>query len=210
MGSPQVEDGFTKIANELLDAIIRSPFSKRQYKVLLHLIRKTYGFGKKSDDMTVTQIANATGLTRPHASGTLHELIELNTVLKRDGRHGYVLTLNKNYRQWGCPETGHRPKTGRTPSQNGTHNKQSPKERNIYAGARAKQWPGSDEVPVEWIEEATAKYGEEVDWKAEGTRFVNHHTSKGNTFKDWKRAWWTWCNSPYPKRPGKRRNKVAV
>lgn len=120
MPTPQVEDGYTRLANELLDAIIRFPFTKRQYKVMLLLARKTYGYNKKSDDMTVTQISNQTGLTRPHASGTLAELVELGCVLKRDGRHGYVLGINKNYRTWGASQNGTCPETGITPSQNGT------------------------------------------------------------------------------------------
>lgn len=117
---PQLEDGYTRIAHELLEAITRHPFTKRQYKVLLYIIRKTYGYGKKTDDMTVTQIANGTGLTRPHASGALHELIETNTVLKRDGKYGYVLGINKDYGNWIPSQNGTCPKTGTTPSQNGT------------------------------------------------------------------------------------------
>lgn len=100
MTGPQLEHGYIRIANELFDAIGQSDFTKRQYKVLMCIIRKTYGFGKKTDDMTVQQIANWTGLTRPHASATIAELVALNTVLKRDGRYGYVLGINKNYGEW--------------------------------------------------------------------------------------------------------------
>lgn len=51
MASPQTEDGYIRIANELLDAILMFPFSKRQLKVVLALIRKIYGFNKKADDL---------------------------------------------------------------------------------------------------------------------------------------------------------------
>lgn len=53
-------------------------------------------------------------------------------------------------------------------------------------------------VPSEWIEEA-AKKKPGVDWKTEAERFVSNHLAKGSKFKDWKQAWWTWVNSPYPK-----------
>jgi phage replication O-like protein O len=120
MALPQLEDGYLRIANELYDAILRHPFSKREQKIIYAIIRKTYGFGKKEDDLTVTQLAELTGLGRSHASEGLDALVSKNTVLKRDGRHGYLLKLNKNYREWGRPKTGHRPKTGRGASQNRT------------------------------------------------------------------------------------------
>ena len=145
-GSPQTEDGYTRIANELLDAIVRFGFSKRQLTVLLAIARKTYGFNKKTDDMTVQQLANLTSIPRQHVSTTLSELVTIGSVLKRDGAHGYVLGINKNYGAWGDPVPKHetvpkqdvpkqdadRPKTGQLASQNRTHKRQlqktTPKE----------------------------------------------------------------------------------
>jgi phage replication O-like protein O len=141
MASPQVEEGFTKIANELLDAILKHGFSKRQMAVMFAIIRKTYGYNKIEDDMTVTQLADAAGLSRSHASEALKELSDnTGAVLKRDGRHGYLLKINKNYKQWTRTKTGRvpkqdgqRPKTGNIASQNGTHKRQlqntTPKEK---------------------------------------------------------------------------------
>lgn len=99
-GKPQVEDGFTRIANELLEAIYCFDFSKRQLRILLCILRKTYGFNKKQDDMTVTQLANDTGLDRASVSKSLDELVLMQAVTKRHGRFGYVLEINKHYRQW--------------------------------------------------------------------------------------------------------------
>lgn len=121
MTGPQLENGHVRIANELLDAILRAGFTKRQLLVLFFIARKTYGYGKKTDDMTVQQIANGTGLTRPHASATVRELEVINAVLKRDGKYGYLLGINKNYGEWRTvpkqdaprPETGHVPKRER-------------------------------------------------------------------------------------------------
>ncbi|MFM0724816.1 replication protein [Paraburkholderia strydomiana] len=55
--SPQVEDGHIKIANELYDAVLNYPFTARQLKVLLAIVRKTYGFNKKRDDVSASQIS---------------------------------------------------------------------------------------------------------------------------------------------------------
>ena len=121
MSNPQIEDGYTRIANELLDAIVAYSFTKRQYKLVFHIIRKTYGFGKKVDDMTVTQVSNHIGLDRSAASKALDELVTLNVVIKTNGRYGYLLGINKNYQEWGVcqnitPVTkrhGNRDKTSR-------------------------------------------------------------------------------------------------
>ena len=140
MASPQLENGHTRIADELLDAIIHHPLTKRQYKILLAIIRKTYGFGKLEDDISSSQLAKLTGLTSAHCRGTLLELEKLNIVSAQRGRYGKLMTINKDYEEWGvpkqdvpkqdsrCPETGRQgvPKQDICPSQNGTHNKHSP------------------------------------------------------------------------------------
>lgn len=110
--SPQTEDGYTKIAHELLEAICRYNFSKRQYKLVLALIRKTYGFSKKEDDLTITQLAYMTGLTLAHASETVKELCIINVFLKREGKSGYIIGLVKNYGKWGCSRNRNVPETG--------------------------------------------------------------------------------------------------
>ncbi|BBL69817.1 replication protein [Methylogaea oryzae] len=86
MASPQTEDGYIRIANELLDAILMFPFSKRQLKVVLALIRKIYGFNKKADDLASSQLSTLTGLNDAHCRGTVRRMIqagELRTVKVR-------------------------------------------------------------------------------------------------------------------------------
>lgn len=111
MASPQVEDGYTRIASELLDAIILFDFSKRQAKVLLAIIRRTYGFNKKSDDITVTRLAQYTGLARSNVSATLDELVAVGAVSKRDGTFGYVVEVVKDYTKWQAYQNDTRIKT---------------------------------------------------------------------------------------------------
>lgn len=124
-GSPQLEDGHTRIANELLDAIIRFDFSKRQYKVMLAILRKTYGYGKKSDDISSVQIANLTGLDDANVRKTLKELVSLNAVSKQPGQHGQVVAIQKNYGRWGSGQnnTGQNNPDARVKT---THTKENP------------------------------------------------------------------------------------
>lgn len=104
-GSPQVEDGYTKIANELLDKIINIDFTKRQYKILLTIIRKTYGFNKTSDDISRTQIVELTGLKNPHVTTTIQELLTMNVLIVDSGKYAKNYRINKYYDTWRITET---------------------------------------------------------------------------------------------------------
>lgn len=106
MSTPQTEDGYTRIANELLDAIISFDFSKRQYAVVFAVIRMTYGYNKKADALSIWQIANMTNIDRSHVSKAVAELVGMNVLTKSEnGRmaHGQIvpeISLNKIYKNW--------------------------------------------------------------------------------------------------------------
>lgn len=98
--SPQLEDGFTRIANELFEAVLRFGFTQRQLLVLLTVLRKTYGYGKKEDDMSASQIAEMCNMQRPHVTTVLGELARMNVIAKSAGRFGLMLGINKKYGDW--------------------------------------------------------------------------------------------------------------
>jgi phage replication O-like protein O len=91
MSGPQLEDGYTRIANELLDEILRYPLTKRQLSVLLAVIRKTYGYNKKADDISSRQLARMTGIDQADCARTVRELTRLGVLLKDSGRYGHRL-----------------------------------------------------------------------------------------------------------------------
>lgn len=100
MGNPQCEDGYTKIANELLDALsgIRIPGEAMQ--VFLVIIRKTYGYGKKEDMIALSQFA-ITGISKPHIIRAIKHLADMNLIIAEKGNK--IITtfcINKHYRQW--------------------------------------------------------------------------------------------------------------
>jgi len=98
--TPQVEDGFVRIASELYDAILLADFSKRELLVLMAIIRKTYGFNKKTDDLTNTMLAAMTGLDRANVSRAIDSLQERGVITVASGHFGKVLGVQKNYRTW--------------------------------------------------------------------------------------------------------------
>ena len=99
-GKPEVDDGHTKIANELLDAVIGHEFSKRQLKIILFIMRKTYGWNKSEDDISRSQIMEATGLLNPHITTALQELQNANVIIISQGKHAKRYKINKYYDQW--------------------------------------------------------------------------------------------------------------
>ncbi|MDE9557935.1 replication protein [Xenorhabdus bovienii] len=91
-----VEDGYTRIANELLESIASSDLTARQLKVMLAIIRKTYGFGKKTDRVADSQIAGITGLSRQNVNKAKNELILMNFLILDGNKIG----VNKNISCW--------------------------------------------------------------------------------------------------------------
>ena len=122
---PQLEEGYCRIANELFDAIMLAPLSKRELLVMFAVIRKTYGYGKKSDDMTMMQIAKLTALPRQHVGQTVRGLAARSMILIRDGKFGKVIEIQKKHALWlepirpdlGLSKIRTRPKSGRVGSQ---------------------------------------------------------------------------------------------
>jgi phage replication O-like protein O len=100
MANPQVENGHTEIANELLEAIIKTPMSDYEHRIFWLIIRKTYGFKKKQDWISQTQIVQETGILRQHVSRTIKKLIDKNMIVK-DNRH---LSIQKDYEVWLLPK----------------------------------------------------------------------------------------------------------
>lgn len=112
MGNPQLEDGYVKVSNELFDAVIIHGFSGRQIKVLMAIIRKTYGFNKKSDEIGLSQFQKMTGLDPKHVSIVLQELEQLNVVTITPGSSARRISINKMYNTWVSPEKGESLKKG--------------------------------------------------------------------------------------------------
>lgn len=96
MASPQVENGYTKIANEIIETLMRTNLSSYQSRILWAIWRKTYGWNKKEDWISNNQLVMMTGIRKQHVSRTIKELIKRNMVTKS----GNKTAFNKDYTQW--------------------------------------------------------------------------------------------------------------
>ena len=103
MASPQKENGYTSIANELLEQIYRRRFSASQLKILLLVIRFTYGFNRKTATLSNTFIAAGTGMHEITVSkevGTLLHDNVLKLYKKPSFHNSRVIGINKDYESW--------------------------------------------------------------------------------------------------------------
>ena len=121
MASPQLEKGYTRIANELLERIVFFDFTKRQYKLLLAIIRLTYGYNRKMAPMNSPQLSAMTGLDPGNTRRGVIELVQMGCVSKQHGAEGYLLGIRKDYSRWRSVSKQHaRVETTRKPCQNNT------------------------------------------------------------------------------------------
>lgn len=90
------DDGYTRVANELLEAIAGADLTARQLKVMIAVIRKTYGFQKKSDRIADIQIAEITGLSRQNVNKAKKELISMHCLILDGNKIG----VNKEVSAW--------------------------------------------------------------------------------------------------------------
>jgi len=80
MANPRLENGYTRIANELLEATAKFPFNGSQLRMILFLWRKTYGYGKKVDNISISQWVKGTGLNDRTISKELKNLKLMNVI----------------------------------------------------------------------------------------------------------------------------------
>ncbi len=102
MASPQLENGYLKIANEIWEALcgIRIPGETRQ--VLDVIIRKTYGYNKKEDFISYGQIQKYTGIKRCKIPLHIKKLLDMKLIFKIADGHINKYGFNKNYDEWQC------------------------------------------------------------------------------------------------------------
>jgi phage replication O-like protein O len=103
LANPQIENGFTRIANELYDEILKSDLSLREIKTVFCVIRYTYGFQRKCCELAVRFISKATNIKYQHIAETLKELENKNLIsFIHNAKHkqGRQIQLNKDYDSW--------------------------------------------------------------------------------------------------------------
>ncbi len=103
MASPKKENGFTAIPNELFEAILMSSLTLRELKIVLFVIRYTYGFQRQEAKLSVRFIAEGTGIKFNHIATSIKSLLQKNILYLYENyshRKGRIITLNTDYESW--------------------------------------------------------------------------------------------------------------
>lgn len=101
MASPQREDGHLDVANELAEALARTRLNSTQSCLLWVILRKTYGWQKKIDTISLSQFAEATGIHRTQVARELGRLAARRIVIEwGDDHHPKQYGIQKDYTRW--------------------------------------------------------------------------------------------------------------
>lgn len=100
MANPQKENGYVPIANDVIDALTQTRISGEAMQVLFHIFRKTYGFNKKEDAISLNQFALATGLKKNSVCRALRKLKQLNLITQKGYSKAIIYRFNKDFDTW--------------------------------------------------------------------------------------------------------------
>lgn len=103
MANPQLHNGHTRIANEILNEIMKLNLNGTQFRIVLAIWRNTYGYQRKSHEMSTTYLAKEIDANRSQADRELKALVEQNIITVNGiGKKGArILSFQKNYKRWG-------------------------------------------------------------------------------------------------------------
>jgi len=102
MENPQLENGYTRIANEIMDALMRIRIPGEQTQCLLFILRQTYGYNRKTARISMPEFMEATGLKRQYVYRALKSLNEKRIIrINNDSKKHKVYGINKDYSKWG-------------------------------------------------------------------------------------------------------------
>lgn len=95
-----LDDGYVRLATMILEEIAGADFTKRQFKVILAVIRLTYGWNKARDRIANSQISEIAKLPIKRVSETRVQLLKMNVLTAT----GHQIGLNKNISEWCIPQ----------------------------------------------------------------------------------------------------------
>lgn len=100
---PQLEDGYTRIANEILEVVSKAKFNGTQFKILMVMWRYTYGFNRKDSEFSLNFLSEATNCNKQQVKRELDKLIDSNVIIvvkEADFNSSRRLSFNKRYTEW--------------------------------------------------------------------------------------------------------------
>ena len=92
---------YIKISNDIWDALLKYNINGESRRILDFIIRKTYGFNKKTDIISLSQFTKATGINRRNVQRCVKKLINRKMVASKQTLGGEVsYCFNKDFDTW--------------------------------------------------------------------------------------------------------------
>ncbi|WP_133179013.1 replication protein [Shewanella decolorationis] len=89
-----LDDGYLRLSNTLVDALCRTKLSDRESRVLFAVIRRTYGYGKATDWVSYSQIEEMTEIDTDNVSRVIRGLLKRNVLIKEGKKIGVNPTVS--------------------------------------------------------------------------------------------------------------------
>jgi phage replication O-like protein O len=132
MSQPFREPNFTQFSNDALDYVMRE-VSPNAWKIISVAIRKTYGWHKEKDTISLSQFQDLTGIkNRSTVVKAINEALDDGILIREPSGMSYSYSLNRGYiidkSDQSKKRTGTSPKNGPVTSPENGHTKESVKE----------------------------------------------------------------------------------
>ncbi|AIQ54540.1 replication protein [Paenibacillus sp. FSL R7-0331] len=109
MEGPQLEDGYTRVANEILEQVARRKFNATQLRIIMIIWRYTYGYRRKDHDFALTFLQQLTSLPASTVKREVGLLIKSQVLIVTQKETSVLprrLSFNKHYEQWIIQKSG--------------------------------------------------------------------------------------------------------
>ncbi len=112
MANVQKENGYTPIANEIIEQLVRLPLNGTQLRIIAVVWRYTYGFSRKQHELSISFIRKSLGLETTQYKQVTRELKRLLDMkiliekVKPNKNKTRVIAFNKNHDLWIKQTTG--------------------------------------------------------------------------------------------------------
>lgn len=118
MPSPQLESGFTRIANSIIEALYRVNTPPYERRVIDFVFRITYGFQRRDAETSISQISRVTGIERRNVQRAIKGLVGKNMLtinyINRDCElaKSIRVAFQKDPAKWIVDKPVHKPRGG--------------------------------------------------------------------------------------------------
>lgn len=101
MASPQLEDGYIRVANELYRALFMADLSGAELRIVHFVLYNTYGYNKKTCQLSADFISKGTNIPVKTVRRCLNSLVTSKVLISNGSKTSIKsFGINKNYEKW--------------------------------------------------------------------------------------------------------------